>query len=99
FIELAERKGINVDVISSEWGKIVSVSDIEGKLKEKDYQAITVTHVDTSTGAIAPIKEIGEVLKNFPETMYIVDGVAASAGEAEYVDHMNIDILFTGSQK
>ncbi|MDY0236068.1 MAG: alanine--glyoxylate aminotransferase family protein [Gudongella sp.] len=92
-------KGINVDVISAEWGKVVPASEIEAKLKEKTYQAITVTHVDTSTAAVAPIEEIGEMMKKFPETLYIVDGVAATAGEKEHVDAMNIDILFTGSQK
>lgn len=99
FIELAERKGINVDVIKSEWGKIFSVEEIEAKLKEKNYQAMTVTHVDTSTAAIAPIAEIGEIMKKFPDTIYIVDGVAATAGEREYVDKYNIDVLFTASQK
>lgn len=99
FIEIAEKKGLNVDVISSEWGKTVPVSDIEKKLGEKTYQAITVTHVDTSTAAVAPIAEIGEMMKKFPETIYIVDGVAATAGEEEYLGKMNIDILFTGSQK
>ncbi len=99
FIELSERKGINVDVISSEWGKTVPVADIEKKLGEKSYQAMTVTHVDTSTAAVAPVAEIGEMMKKFPETIYIVDGVAASAGEEENLSRMNIDVLFTGSQK
>jgi len=58
-----------------------------------------VTHVDTSTAAVASIAEIGEMMKKFPETIYIVDGVAATAGEEEYLGKMNIDILFTGSQK
>jgi len=99
FIEIAEKKGLNVDVISSEWGKTVPVADIEKKLSEKSYQAMTVTHVDTSTAAVASIAEIGEMMKKFPETIYIVDGVAATAGEEEYLGKMNIDILFTGSQK
>jgi aspartate aminotransferase-like enzyme len=99
FIELAERKGINVDVIRSEWGKIVPVEEIEAKLSEKHYHTMTVTHVDTSTAAVAPIKEIGEMMKKFPDTIYIVDGVAATAGEREYVDAYNIDILLTASQK
>ena len=99
FIEICNRKGLNVDVLSAEWGDVVSPEAIEEKLKEKNYAAITVTHVDTSTGARAPIERIGEVIKKFPDTVYIVDGVAASAGEREYVDDMNIDILFTGSQK
>ena len=99
FIDLAKRKGINVDVIKSEWGKIVSMSEIEAKLREKKYHAITVTHVDTSTGVCAPVSEIGEMMKKFPETIYIVDGVCATAGEPEYIDEMNIDILITGTQK
>ncbi len=99
FIDICTRKGLNADVLSAEWGDVVSPEAIENKLKERNYAAITVTHVDTSTGARAPIEEIGEVLKKFPETVYIVDGVAATAGEREYVDDMNIDILFTGSQK
>ena len=99
FIDICTRKCLNVDVLSAEWGDVVSPEAVENKLKEKNYAAVTVTHVDTSTGARAPIEEIGQVLKKFPDTIYIVDGVAASAGEREYVDDMNIDILFTGSQK
>ncbi len=99
FIDICNRKGLNVEVISAEWGDVVSPEAVEEKLKEKNYAAVTVTHVDTSTGARAPIEKIGQVLKKFPDTIYIVDGVAASAGEREYVDDMNIDILFTGSQK
>lgn len=99
FIDLCQRKGLNVDVISSEWGKIVSPADIEKKLKEKNYAAITVTHVDTATGVCAPIAEIGKIVNKFPDTLLIVDGVCASAAEPEYVDEMGIDILFTGSQK
>ena len=60
---------------------------------------MTVTHVDTATGAKAPIEEIGEMMKEFPETIYIVDGVAASAGIDERMTDMNIDIILTGSQK
>ncbi|MBU5313694.1 alanine--glyoxylate aminotransferase family protein [Tissierella carlieri] len=99
FVSIAENKGINADVMKAEWGKVFSAEDIETKLKEKHYHAITVTHVDTSTAAVAPIEEIGEMMKKFPDTIYIVDGVAATAGEREYVDKYNIDILFTASQK
>jgi aspartate aminotransferase-like enzyme len=60
---------------------------------------MTVTHVDTATGVCAPIAEIGQMMKEFPDTIYIVDGVCATAGEAEYVDEMGIDVLFSCSQK
>lgn len=99
FIEICERRGINVEVLQAEWGEIVPVEDIEKKLSEKHFHAITVTHVDTSTGVVAPIAEIGQMMKKFPDTIYIVDGVCATAGEEEKVNAMNIDILLTGSQK
>lgn len=99
FIDICERKGLNVDLLQAAWGEVISPEEIESKLKEKHYAAITVTHVDTSTGAVAPIQEIGKILKNYSDTIYIVDGVAATAGEREYVDDYGIDILFTGSQK
>ena len=99
FIEICERKGLNVDVLSAEWGKTVSPEEIDAKLAEKDYAAITVSHVDTSTAVVAPIAAIGEVVAKYPNTMYIVDGVAATAGEFADVDGMHIDVMFTGSQK
>ena len=100
FIEICEKKGLDIDVLSAEWGTTIPLDTIEDKLREKKYAAITVSHVDTSTGVRADIEEIGKMIeKTSPETVYIVDGVAATGGEYADVDRMKIDILFTGSQK
>lgn len=99
FVGLCERKGLQVDVLSAEWGKVVSPEEIRKQLEQKSYAAVTVTHVDTATGAVAPVEAIGQVMKDFPDTLYIVDGVCATAGIKEDVDGMGIDILLTGSQK
>ena len=100
FIDIAERKGINADVLKAPWGSIVPVEDINKQLHSKKYDAVTVTHVDTSTAVLAPIAEIGEMIhKEHKDTIYIVDGVAATAGARSYVDKMHIDVLITASQK
>ena len=99
FIEICERKGLQVDVLQAEWGKIVPVEEIRQKLASKHYAAMTVSHVDTSTGVAAPAAEIGEMMKEFPDTIYILDGVCATAAEPEDLEKMNIDLLFTGTQK
>lgn len=99
FIEICERKGLQADVLSAEWGSAVSPEAIDRKLSEKDYAAVTVTHVDTSTAVIAPVAEIGKVMKKHSNTIFILDGVAATAGEFADVDGMGIDVMFTGSQK
>lgn len=99
FIEICERKGLQADVLSAEWGNAVSPEAIDQKLSEKNYAAMTVTHVDTSTAVIAPVAEIGKVMKKHPDTIFILDSVAATAGEFADVDGMGIDVMFTGSQK
>ena len=99
FIDMCKRRGLNADILSAEWGKAVPVDEIERQLGEKNYQAITVTHADTSTGTCAPVEEIGKVVSKFPDTLYIVDGVCATAAEPESLDGMGIDVLLTGSQK
>ena len=99
FTEICTRKGLDVDVMQSEWGQIIPVSEIRAKLASKKYAAVTVSHVDTATGVCAPIQQIGDMLREFPDTVYIVDGVAATMGEYTDMAAMNIDILFTGSQK
>jgi len=99
FIEICERKGLNVDVLKAVWGECVPTADIDRQLSLKDYAVVTVSHVDTSTAVVAPIGEIGEVVKKYPNTLYIVDGVAATAAEYADVDGMGIDVMFTGSQK
>lgn len=99
FAEIARGYGMEVEVLASEWGKIVEVEKIAQKLKEKSFSAITVTHVDTSTGVCAPLEEVGEVVKRFPETLFIVDAVCATGGIEERMDDWGFDIVFTGNQK
>ncbi len=99
FVEIAQGYGFEVEVLASPWGKIVEVEKIAQKLKEKNFSALTLSHVDTSTGVCAPLKEVGEVLKGFPDTLFIVDGVCATGGIEERMDDWGIDILFTGNQK
>lgn len=99
FAEIARGYGIEVEVLASEWGKIVEVEKIAQKLKEKRFSAITVTHVDTSTGVCAPLEEVGEVIKRFPETLFIVDAVCATGGIEERMDDWGVDIVFAGNQK
>jgi len=99
FIDICKAKGLEVDTMQSEWGKTVPISDIDSMLSEKDYAVITVSHVDTSTGVVADIAAIGEVMKKYPNTLFIVDGVCSTAAQYENMAEMNIDILFTGSQK
>jgi hypothetical protein len=47
--------GAQVDHLRADFGGIVDISQIEQALQSKKYKIVTITHVDTSTGANVPI--------------------------------------------
>jgi len=95
---------IEVDVIQSEWGKQVNLSDVEEKLSKGKYKAVTITHVDTSTGVAANLDALVPIVKKHG-ALLILDGVCATAAMEEdmsktYGDpNFKIDVILTGSQK
>jgi aspartate aminotransferase-like enzyme len=99
FISLCRRKGLDVDIIQAEWGRAVTPAQLAEKLAKKHYAAVTVTHVDTSTGVCAPVAELAKVVSQYPDTLMILDGVCATGAEPEDMDKMGLDIVLTGSQK
>nr|MDO8133416.1 alanine--glyoxylate aminotransferase family protein [Candidatus Njordarchaeum guaymaensis] len=98
FGEIAEAHGIGADSVEFEWGRHAEPSLIRERLEKGKYKALTIVHVDTATGIANPIKEIGEVVKNF-DTLYIVDTVCSMGGMEVQVDNWNIDVCLTASQK
>ena len=99
FIDICSRKGLGVDVLKAPWGTVYTPEQIDAELSGKKYAALTVTHVDTSTGVIAPLKAICDMLKTkHPDVLLIVDAVAAAGGAESWSD-WGIDVLFTCSQK
>jgi aspartate aminotransferase-like enzyme len=99
FIDMCSRRGLKVDVLAAKWGSVPVPEQMDARLSEKKYAAVTVTHVDTSTGAMAPLKEICDMMKaRHPEALLIVDAVAAAGGAESWMD-WGIDVLLTCSQK
>lgn len=104
FIPLAKAFGIQVDTIQAEWGKHVDAAEVEKKCAEGHYKAVTVTHVDTSTGVVANLDELVPAVKK-SGALFILDGVCASAAieedmQKEYGNpDYRIDVVLTGSQK
>ncbi|MDI6691197.1 MAG: aminotransferase class V-fold PLP-dependent enzyme [Candidatus Bathyarchaeota archaeon] len=86
-------------VLEVPWGKPVKPEQVKEALMKDDYKAVTVTHVETSTGVENSIKEIGEIVMENSDAFYIVDTVCSLGGMEVRVDEWNIDICASGSQK
>jgi alanine-glyoxylate transaminase/serine-glyoxylate transaminase/serine-pyruvate transaminase len=96
--QIARSFGFDCDIIECEWGRAVLPEELEKKLSEKDYKAVTATHVDTCTGACAPVRDYAEILKN-RDALYIIDGVCATGGIEERMDDWGVDVILTAPQK
>lgn len=96
--EICDVFGIEHDFMESEWGKVIVPEDLERRLAEKSYNVVACTHVDTATGACAPVEDYAGVLDK-TGSIFIVDGVCATGGIPERMDAWGIDVVLTAAQK
>ncbi|KAI1616878.1 alanine-glyoxylate transaminase [Exophiala viscosa] len=100
FAECFSIYGAKPKQLKAPIGDRPQLPEIEAALKEKKYKAITVTHVDTSTGVLSQIQALSDLVRKVsPDTLLVVDGVCSVGGEELHFDNMGIDVALTASQK
>jgi len=97
-VDTAITLGAKLDRVDVTWGSVPKLDEVERKLAQGNYKALLVVHVDTSTGAANPIKELGALAKA-RNALFVVDAVCSMGGMNLEVDEWGIDVCFTGSQK
>ncbi|WP_295904463.1 pyridoxal-phosphate-dependent aminotransferase family protein [uncultured Bdellovibrio sp.] len=98
--EMAKTFGANVLTIDVPWGETVKVSDVEELLKKNpDTRAVLCQACETSTAVAHPIKDIAAVVKNYSETLFLVDAITALGAYEIPMDAWGIDGIVAGSQK
>ena len=93
------RCGKQADAIRFDWGQPVSPQVVEQTLATGKYDSMTMIHNETSTGVMSPLAEIAEVMRKFPEVMFIVDTVSSMSAISIPVDQLGIDCCIFGVQK
>jgi aspartate aminotransferase-like enzyme len=96
--EIAVSLGANVDRMQVDWGSVVDPVDVGKKLSSKNYKALLVVHVDTSTGAANPVRDLGRIARE-RNVLFLVDAVCSLGGMEFDMDSWGVDVCFTGSQK
>lgn len=100
FAECLRTYGANVTELKAPVGTRPQLPEVEKALAENRYKAITVTHVDTSTGVLSELKDLSALVhKISPNTLVIVDGVCSVACEDLEFDAWGLDGVVTASQK
>ncbi|MFA5585130.1 MAG: alanine--glyoxylate aminotransferase family protein [Saccharofermentanales bacterium] len=97
--ELAKYNQVPADHFKSERGKPTTPQMVEEALKTGQYDVVTVTHNETSSGIMNPCAEIGEVIRKYPDVLYLVDSVSSLGGAKIEVDKWGIDVCIASTQK
>ncbi len=97
--QISEANGKQVDCIAVPWGKAHTPDMVAEALEGNSYDAVCAVHNETSTGVTNPIQSIGEVIKQYPDTLFFVDTVSGFLGTELRVDDWGVDIALTSSQK
>ncbi|HJU10408.1 MAG TPA: alanine--glyoxylate aminotransferase family protein [Candidatus Binataceae bacterium] len=85
--------------VKVEWGRSARPEDVDDALtKNPTCRAVFVQASETSTGALHPIAEIGEVTRR-RGVLLIVDGITSVGVFEQEMDGWGVDALVTGSQK
>jgi len=100
FGEAIRACGKKADYLEVEWGKVVKPDAIAEKLETGEYDTVAVCHNESSTGARAPIHEIGKLIRrDYPNVMLTIDSVSAMAGDKTLPKEIGCDIIFASTQK
>ena len=98
-ISIARIVGLDPVSIDFEEGCHIDVDRIRDVvLKDDSIKAVYVAHDETTTGIMAPLREIGEVCRE-RDLLFIVDAISSISGADLRTDEWGIDVCIASAQK
>jgi len=103
WIDMAQRLGLQVDVLDAEWGEGAPLERYQDALaadKTHRIKAVLFTHNETATGVTSDVAGMRRVLNETRHpALLMVDGVSSIASIDFRMDEWGVDLAVTGSQK
>jgi aspartate aminotransferase-like enzyme len=99
--EISGACGREASALRVEWGKANTAAELRAKLAaEPPFEAVAITHNETSTGVLNPLRELAAVVREVsPDTLVLVDAVTSLGGAELRFDQWGLDLAFAGTQK
>jgi aspartate aminotransferase-like enzyme len=96
---LAEAHGLTVHTTEDEWGTKLDPSKVAAALAARPgIKAVLLTHSETSTGVIQPVRELAAVARD-AGALVVVDVVSSLGAVPFAFDEWGVDVAVGGSQK
>jgi alanine-glyoxylate transaminase / serine-glyoxylate transaminase / serine-pyruvate transaminase len=103
WIDMAQRLGLQVEIIDTEWGEGAPVERYHQALvadKAHSIKAVLFTHNETATGVTSDVAAMRRALNDAKHpALLMVDGVSSIASIDFRMDEWGVDLAVTGSQK
>ena len=97
--EMGTLNGVEADLYQVDMGKATDPEDVDRALATGEYDLVTITHNETSSGVVNDLEKIATAVKKYPNVIFCVDMVSSAGGQKIDVDQLGIDICITSSQK
>ena len=99
--KIASVYGADVTKLDVEWGTAADPERVKEALRAgSGWKAVLMTHNETSTSVMNPVKEIAAAVREVaPDAVIIMDGVSSLGGVAFEQDAWGSDVVISGSQK
>jgi aspartate aminotransferase-like enzyme len=101
FAKIARTYGADVTKIEVEWGQAADPAVLRAELaRDPGYKAVLLTHNETSTSVMNPIRDLAAVIHEAaPDALILVDSVSGLGAVPFEMDAWGLDVVVTGSQK
>lgn len=103
WFDIAQRTGVEADPLHAEWGEAIDPDRLATHLRgrhHQHYDAVTITHSETSTGVLNDVAALAEVIRDVsPDTLILVDAVSSLGSAPVLVDDWGIDVCVASTQK
>jgi aspartate aminotransferase-like enzyme len=99
---IAQSLGLEVDRLDAGWGKAIDPEALGDHLASRrtHYDAVTLTHNETSTGVTNDIAALARVVRDeSSDTLVLVDAVSSLGGIPVRVDDWGLDVCLASVQK
>lgn len=97
--DICEIYKINYSFGKCSWGEYPDLKHMEGFIKTNpQIKEVVMVYMETSTGMLNPIREVGKLCKKYNKT-FIVDAVSAIGAEKLDMNKDNIDFCIANTNK
>lgn len=97
--KMADRFGLSVHRLETAFGRAVDPSEVQAVMeREGPFKAVFVTHNETSTSVLNPVKEVAQIARRHG-ALVMVDAISGLLVSDLPFDAWDLDVAMTASQK